>query len=851
MTESKVAESRHKTDPKLPLVDHTGEEPAGLEAERVSSGSIISVDGFTKLVRRHIKYSLAKEPKGIMSGQSLLYAISLAVRDLMVERMLETEKRYQKAGAKRVYYLSLEFLVGRSLGNNLCNLGIIEVCERVLRSMGVDIEDLREEERDAALGNGGLGRLAACFLDSLATLDMPGFGYGINYEYGLFKQEIENGFQKEKPDSWRTMASPWLIERHEESCMIPIYGKLVDGRDRRGEPRPSWVETRQLIGFPADMPIVGFGGHTVNYLRLYTARAGNEFDIQKFNEGDYVRAVEDRIRSESISKVLYPSDDVEAGRKLRLIQEYFFVACAIRDIVRRYLKNHPNFDSFSSLVAIQLNDTHPALAVAELMRVLMDENNVVWEKAWEITQATLGYTNHTLLPEALEKWPVGLLEEVLPRHLNIIHEINRRFLEQVATKWPGDGARASRMSIIEEVHGYQQVRMAHLAIVGGHAINGVAELHSELVKTALVPDFYELWPEKFSNKTNGVTQRRWLLKSNPGLADLLTRSVGPEWIKDLSHLRKLEPFALDDGFQQQFLAIKRANKVRLAKVIKETTGVVVDPSSMFDVISKRIHEYKRQLLMAMRAIHDYLMIVEERKDPIAPRTYIFAGKAAPGYWAAKQIIKLINDLSVVVNNDKRVKDKIKVVFIPDYRVSLAEKIIPAADLSEQISTAGKEASGTSNMKFAINGALTMGTYDGANIEMLHEIGEENFFVFGLKSAEIQNLREHGGYNPWDYYRRNPHIARMMDSFNTDRIFPGSGGLYHWIFNAILNHGDQYFHLADFEPYLEAQERAAGEYKQPHVWAKKAILNVARMGKFSSDRTIREYADGIWNVKSVS
>jgi starch phosphorylase len=585
----------------------------------------------------------------------------------------------------------------------------------------------------------------------------------------------------------------------------------------------------------------------VNYLRLYTASASDEFDIQKFNEGNYVKAVEAKIATENISKVLYPSDAVHAGRELRLVQEYFFVACAIRDIVRRFLRKHATFDIFPARVAIQLNDTHPALAVAELMRVLMDENLLPWEKAWEITRATIGFTNHTLMPEALEKWPEPLLHHVLPRHLMIIHEIDRRLHERVDKVWPGDTARQQRVAIVEEHQGQKQVRMAHLAIVGSHAVNGVAALHSDLIKTQLVPDFHALWPEKFSNKTNGVTQRRWLLKANPGLADLLNRTIGEEWITNLDALRGIEAHADDPAFQQRFRAIKRMNKERLARVIKDTTEVVVDPASMFDVIAKRIHEYKRQLLMAMRVVHEYLSIVEDRIDPIAPRTFIFAGKAAPGYWAAKQIIKLVNDLARIVNNDPRVKDRLKVVFVPDYRVSLAEKIIPAADLSEQISTAGKEASGTSNMKFAMNGALTMCTYDGANIEIIGEVGEENVFLFGLRAKEIEKMRAAGSYNPWDLYRESPVIKRVMDAFNSDRVFHRDAPQFHWIFNSIMNQGDQYFLLADLESYLRANEQAAREFRQPGTWTRKAILNVARMGKFSSDRTIREYASEIWNV----
>jgi starch phosphorylase len=809
----------------------------------------LSPDDFLQLIRRHVRYSLAHD-WGNLSAPDALQALSLAVRDLMVDRMLATEKRYQAADTKRLYYLSMEFLVGRSLGNNLTNLGIFDLAASVMQRLGWDLEELREEEVDAALGNGGLGRLAACFLDSLATLDMPGFGYGINYDYGLFKQEIEDGYQKERPDNWRSRYNPWFVEHPDQAVTIPIYGRLAHEPGKDGTVKPQWVDCRYVIGVPSDMPIIGYGGRTCNYLRLYSARASHEFDIIKFNEGNYVKAVEERIAVENISKVLYPSDAVDAGRELRLVQEYFFVACAIRDIVRRYLKKRATFDEFPNKVAIQLNDTHPALAVAELMRVLMDEHRVPAARAWEITQASIGFTNHTLLPEALEKWPEALIHKILPRHLHIIHEINRKFLDTVAHRFPNDPERLRRMSLIEDAHGSKNIRMAHLAIVGSHAVNGVAKLHSELVKTTLVPDFYELWPERFSNKTNGVTPRRWICKANPGLADLISGVIGDGWITDLEQVRGIEPFADDASFRNEFLAIKQANKVRLTRVIKDATGVVVNPESMFDVIAKRIHEYKRQLLMVMRIIYEYLRIVEDRREPAVPRTCIVAGKAAPGYWAAKQIIKLVNDVGRIVNNDPRVRDRLRVVFVPDYRVSLAEKIIPAADLSEQISTAGKEASGTSNMKFAMNGALTICTLDGANIEIAEAIGEENIFIFGLRVDEVRRLRESGAYNPWDYYRNSPAVKRVMDVFNSDRLFGRDAGQFHWIFHSIMNQGDPYFHLADFDSYLEAQRRAGRLYREREQWARKAILSVARMGRFSSDRTVREYAEEIWHIQPV-
>lgn len=811
---------------------------------------IFTDERFRDQLKQRVKYSLGQDWGTNISTRNLLWVVSLAVRDLMMERYLGTQRRYQRAGAKKVYYLSMEFLVGSSLGNNLINLGITDVAERVVREFGHTLDDLYEEEVDAALGNGGLGRLAACFLDSLATLNMPGFGYGINYEYGLFRQRIENGQQVEMPDSWRTLSSPWLLERQDEQVVIPIYGRVIDQPDRLGNVKPAWVDVRSFIGVPSDMPIVGYGARTVNYLRLYSARAFEEFDIQKFNQGEYVKAVEQRIASETVSKVLYPSDAVESGRELRLVQEYFFVACALRDIIRRYLKSNATFDDFPNQVAIQLNDTHPAVAVAELMRILIDENHVQWNQAWEITVATFGYTNHTLLPEALEKWPVQLFERVLPRHLRIIYDINKMFLEQVSARWPDDLARLQRMSIVEEGPGFKDVRMAHLAIVGSHAINGVAKLHSNLVKTQLVPDFYEMWPERFSNRTNGVTQRRWLMKANPELANLLTECVGERWVCDLNHLQKLEPFAEDPAVQERFWEIKHDNKVQLAGIIRQTTGIVVNPDSVFDVIAKRIHEYKRQLLMVMRIIHDYMAVIEDGIIPEQPQTYIFAGKAAPGYWAAKQIIQLVNDLGEIINNDFRTRDRIKVVFLPDYRVSLAERIMPAANISEQISTAGKEASGTGNMKFAMNGALTVGTLDGANIEIRDAVGEENIYIFGLTAEQIQTMRENHSYQPWDYYRRNPAIKRVMDVFNSDTFFPRGPGAYRWIFNSILNHGDTYFHLADLESYIQVQQEADKEYGNRALWIRKCLLNVARMGYFSSDRTISEYAKHTWGIKPV-
>lgn len=796
----------------------------------------------------HVCYSLGK-PGDDLCKHDTFTAVALTVRNRILDLMLETEKRYQQQDAKRLYYLSLEYLIGRSLTNNLINLGLYDLFRDALLEQGIDLEELEEYESDAALGNGGLGRLAACFLDSLATMDMPGYGYGINYEYGVFKQEIHYGYQREKPDKWLKGMSPWLIERYDERCLVPVYGRIEHTVDSNGHYQPRWTDWKLIVGVPYDMPIVGYSGKTVNVLRLFSARSYHEFDMQIFNSGDYISAVEQKIASETISKVLYPSDSVAAGKELRLTQEYFLVACALRDVVRRYTKQHETFDAFPQKAAIQLNDTHPALAIAELMRILVDENRLPWEQAWQITEQTFGYTNHTLLPEALEKWPVDLFERLLPRHLQIIYEINRRFLEHVAWLYPGDREKLRRVSIIEEGE-QKQVRMAHLAIIGSHSVNGVSELHSRLITTSLVPDFYEMFPHKFSNKTNGVTPRRWIKQANPRLSQLLDATIGEGWITDLQRLRALEPYAEDAEFQHQFRQVKQINKLRLAHLIRETTGISVPPDSLFDVQVKRIHEYKRQLLNVLHIIYTYLRLVEDHAFPTVPRTFVFAGKAAPGYWAAKNIIKLINNVASVVNHDHRARDHLHVVFLPDYRVSLAEVIIPGADLSEQISTAGMEASGTGCMKFAMNGALTIGTLDGANIEIREEVGEENIYIFGHTAEQIREMRQQGSYAPRALYESHPDIRRVMDTFLSDLFCPHEPGLFRWIFDSLVHQGDYYFHLADLPSYIQAQELASQEYQQPEIWTRKAILNVARMGKFSSDRTVSEYARDVWHIRPV-
>ncbi len=800
--------------------------------------------GFEILVHDYVRYVLGKSMKDA-GKKDLFNAVSYAVRKFLIDLRIDTEKKYDRRDIKRMHYISIEFLLGRLLSNNLINLGIFDTCRDALRIMGIDLNELVEIEPDPALGNGGLGRLAAGFLDSAASLDMPVFGYGINYDYGLFKQSIIGGYQREAPDFWPNRSSPWLIERSGEKCMIPVYGRIEDTKDINGEYNPMWTDWKLIVGRSHDIPIAGYGGRTANYLRLFSAWASENFDMQIFNDGDYFRAVRDKIKSESISKILYPSDSKEAGKELRLVQEYFLVACSVHDIIRTYRKSHDNFDLFHKKVAIQLNDTHPALTVAELMRALIDENGLEWDKAWEITTKTLGYTNHTLMPEALEKWPLSIVEKVVPRHLQIIYEINSRFLKILETKYPGNTEKMARMSIFEE--GYvKQIRMANLAIIGSHSVNGVAEIHSELVKTKLVPDFYEMWPEKFNNKTNGVTQRRWIVSANPRLSDLICDAIGDKWISNFEEIRAIEPFCQDEEFLIKFSMIKRENKIRLAKLIKKTAYVDVDPESIFDIHAKRIHEYKRQLLNIMNIIHTYFLVKEDGIELPWPKTFIFAGKAAPGYFTAKLIIRLIHGIAEIVNNDPDVNQWMRVAFIPDYRVSVAEKIIPAANISEQISTAGMEASGTGNMKFAMNGALTIGTLDGANIEIAREVGRENIYIFGLEVQDIEAIR--GQYNPRDYIEKNLYLKRVMDAINSDLFCKKEPGIFHPLYENLVDKGDYYFHIADFNSYVEIQAKVGEDYVKKNEWHAKALLNTARTGWFSSDRTIKEYARDIWKIE---
>lgn len=797
-------------------------------------------------IELHMKYTLCKQMREA-TKEHLFTALALSVRDLCIDQMFETAARHSKKDPKRIYYLSMEYLIGRLLENNLHNFGIYDMLDKVKLDNPIPLREVLDAEYDPALGNGGLGRLAACFLDSMATLGLPGYGYGINYRFGLFRQRFENGYQKESADSWIERDSPWQIERSDRSCYIPIRGRIhYDERD--GVRYPRWVDADHIMGIPYDMPIVGYAGQTVNYLRLFSAHATNALDLQVFNTGGYVEAVEKNITTETISKVLYPSDSFEEGRKLRLIQQYFFVSCAINDILRRFLEDHDDLHELPEKVVIQLNDTHPTLAIVELMRVLMDVHGFGFEDAWDVVSRTMAYTNHTLLPEALEKWNVALFEENLPRHLLIIYEINEWLMHKVRNQYPDDVGKLSRMSIFEEGD-QKKVRMAHLAIAGSFSVNGVAALHSELVKTKLVPDFYDLWPEKFNNKTNGVTPRRWLLDCNTDLANLISAHIGDEWISDLSHLKQLTAFVNDNAFLNDFMAVKTENKCKLTDYIFNTTGVQVDPNSIFDVQVKRIHEYKRQLLNALHIIHQYLSIVEDGVVLPTPKTYIFGGKAAPEYAMAKLIIKLINNIARVVNHDPKASQQLKVAFIPDYKVSVAERIIPATDVSEQISTAGFEASGTGCMKFMMNGALTIGTLDGANIEIREEVGADNFYLFGLTAEEVAERHKNGTHKPWDYYNSDMRIKRVMDTLTSSLFCDDEPGLFTPIFQNIM-FNDFYLSLADFDSYIKTHERIQKDYANKMEWARRALLNVACSGKFSSDRTIKEYADDIWNVKST-
>ncbi|MEV3802209.1 glycogen/starch/alpha-glucan phosphorylase [Aeromonas veronii] len=799
---------------------------------------------------RHLRSTLGTSEQKA-SPEAWWKATAAAVNEQVYERLTRTQQTHFKKDTRAIHYLSAEFLMGRLTSNNLHNLSLYKTCEEALGELGLELTDLCEQEPDMALGNGGLGRLAACFIDSLATLNYPAVGYGIHYEHGLFRQEIQDGRQIERPDSWREYGNPWEICRPESVQEVPLYGYVETVFGDNGGLKKVWHAGRKIKGVPWDIPVVGFGGHTVNILRLWESRASEFFDWDVFNAGGYIDSQAEKAQAETISKVLYPNDETDAGKELRLIQQYFFCACSIKDIMRRYKRVHGcDFSNFAAQIAIQLNDTHPTVAIPELMRVLVDEEDLNWDAAWAICYQVFSYTNHTLLPEALEKWSVSLFEKVLPRHLEVIYEINARFLnELVEPKWPGNDAIKAKLSIIEEGD-VRKVRMGNLCVIGSSKVNGVAEIHSKLVKEDLFPEYAELWPEKMCNVTNGVTPRRWLLACNPELAGLYNEVVGKEWPLQLDKLRGVVKFADDKAFQQQFMTIKRHNKEKLVKVIKDETGIDVSAEAIFDVQIKRLHEYKRQQLNLIHIMALYRRLLANPDYDMHPRVFIFGSKAAPGYKLAKDIIYAINKLADRVNNDARIQGKLKVVFMPNYRVSLAEKLIPAADVSEQISTAGYEASGTGNMKMALNGAITIGTLDGANIEIAEEAGAENCAIFGLNVDEVKSLKARG-YNPYDFYYANSELKAVLDWFDTDYFTPGRPGELASIKRSLLEGGDPYLTLADFQSYSDAHKLIDTWYRDPALWAKKVIINSATMGKFNSDRSIQDYVDRIWDLKACN
>lgn len=798
-------------------------------------------------IGKHLVLSMGKDP-GMATEHDWFTSMAYLLRDRLIQRWVETSPQYQKEDTKIVYYLSLEFLIGRSLTNGLLNIGLDDVSSHVLYEMGQNIEKLCEAETEAALGNGGLGRLAACILDSMTTLRLPNYGYGIRYEYGMFKQKIEHGCQVEHPENWLRIGNPWEFQHPEVLYPVKFFGRIQKTVDEKGRIRHHWTDADLVMAMAYDTPIPGYGpdANTVSLLRLWSAKSSRDFDLKYFNEGNYIKAVEDKVESENISKVLYPSDSTHLGRELRFKQQYFFVSAALQDILHRYLMNHHNLDQLPDKAAIQLNDTHPSIGIPELMRILIDDHRLEWERAWSITTRTFAYTNHTLLPEALESWPVNLFESVLPRHLQIIYEINERFLKEVDQKYPGDKGLLQRVSIIQE-EGERRVRMAHLAVVGSHKVNGVSKLHTRLMKETLFADFDRLYPGRFLSITNGITPRRWLNQANPLLSKLISSRIGKGWITNLEELKKLIPLADDPHFSVAFRDVKQANKKKLAGLIRRHMGIEVNVHSLFDFQIKRIHEYKRQLLNILHLVTLYNRLRTKPSLQGVPRTAIFAGKAAPGYIHAKLIINLIHNVADVINHDPQIGDRLKVVFIPNYDVSTAEDIIPACDLSEQISTAGLEASGTGNMKMALNGGLIIGTLDGANIEIMEEVGEENIFIFGMTADQIAKLRKEG-YDPALHYNSNPELKQVLDMIGSGFFSPGSSNRFQPIVDSLLKGGDHYFLLADYESYIACQERVEGVYQNRTEWTRKSILNTANMGKFSSDRVVQEYAEKIWNAR---
>jgi starch phosphorylase len=790
---------------------------------------------------RHLVFDRAIDPKAA-SARERFEAFSRSVRDILAQRWVQTKNTYERENAKRIYYLSLEFLIGRSLANNVTNLLLDPIVQQVVQEKGIDWLELIEQEPDAGLGNGGLGRLAACFLDSMATMQLPATGYGLRYEYGMFKQSIVDGWQREKADNWLRDTDPWEIARPHEKVEVKLN---VSFKQRGGGFEVIPNRPSSLIGIPFDRPVVGYGGKTINTLRLWAAAAPDYFDFQEFGTGDFVGALGETLQAESLTRVLYPDDSTTAGQGLRFLQEYFLVACSMADLIRRFQRYNADWDKLPEKVAIQLNDTHPSMSVAELMRILLDDAHLGWDQAWDLTRKSLAYTNHTLLPEALEKWPVAWFEVLLPRHLEIIYEINRRLVDEVRLRFPGDEGRVERVSLVEE-GSQRKIRMANLAIVGTHSTNGVAAVHSRLLRTTTVKDLAEIFPERFSNKTNGVTPRRWMLEANPGLARAITEAIGERWITDLSQLSQLKSHAGDRGLRKAFQASKLDAKSRFANWLKATSGETVDPNTIFDCQIKRIHEYKRQLLNALRIVVIYNRLRENPGLQMAPRTFFFAGKAAPAYQLAKLIIKFINNLAGTIDGDPAMRGRLKIVFLPEYNVSLAERLIPASDVSNQISTAGYEASGTSNMKFMMNGALTVGTRDGATIEMAEEAGEDNLFLFGLTVEQVENSR--GWYSPYWHYENEPETRKALDLIFCDHFSRNEPGVFAPLRDTLLTNGDHYMHLADLTSFCEAHDRLGVLYADPDAWANKAILNVASSGKFSSDRTIAEYASEIWKAQ---
>lgn len=804
----------------------------------------MNMDDFREDIKQHLRYTLAKDEHSSTHWDNYK-SVVLAVMDRLHDRWIHTQQSYYEGDVKRVYYISMEYLIGRLLDNMLINLGLQDVAAEAMQDLGLDYDEVRNAEWDAGLGNGGLGRLAACFLDSMATLGIPAVGYGIRYDYGIFYQTIENGFQVEKPDLWLRYGNPWDIVRPKIKYNVAFKGQSRSYNDENGNLRFSWENTEDALAVAYDTPIPGFKNDVVNNLRLWKATSPSSIDLKSFNQGQYIDAVRDTQLNENISRVLYPNDKVFVGQELRLKQEFFLVSASMQDILRRFRKTHTDWRKLPEKIAIQCNDTHPNLAIPELMRVLVDEENLSWELAWDITVKTMAYTNHTLMPEALEKWPVSLLRNLLPRHVQIIYEINRRFLQKVQADVGDDRGKISRMSIVGEGED-PVIHMASLGIVGSHKINGVAALHSDLLKKTLFRDFYEIYPDRFTNKTNGITPRRWLRQCNRKLADLISSKIGENWITQLHELRKMEEFATDREFMESFKQIKQENKQRLADYIKENMSIDVDTHSIFDIQIKRIHEYKRQLMLTLFAIYQYNQIKANPKLDVVPRTILVGGKAAPGYTMAKLFIKLMNDVGEKINHDPDINEKLKFIFLENYSVTLAEKMIPAADLSEQISTAGFEASGTGNMKFALNGALTIGTLDGANVEIKEEVGDENIFIFGNTVDDVDKLR-HEGYDPWEIYHQNSGLKLALDQIR-DGFFNEDKELYHPIIDALLHKGDYFLVLSDFQAFVETQEKVAQLYRNEDEWFRKALLNMARIGKFSSDRTIKDYAEEIWNVK---